>query len=146
MGLMRHAWDLDNYEGMIVNALKKADPANRTGCKYTGAKGVGQVASQLSAWNCQNMSAAQLADWLPQVLQAQAWLDHPVIDESGIGGSWDFTLSFSAPQAFQANTALEPNGAISLFEAMENQLGPKLQTQQTPHARPRDRSHRTNAV
>ncbi len=77
------------------------------------------------------MSTAQIADWLPQVVQAQAWLDHPVVDESGIDGSWDFSLSFSAPQAFQAN-ALDPNGAISMFEAIEKQLGLKLETRKHP--------------
>ncbi|HXE63644.1 MAG TPA: TIGR03435 family protein [Bryobacteraceae bacterium] len=197
LGLIKHAWSLDRYDDMIVNApkwmesdrvdviakaagpegpsgvlkdddtlklmlrqliedsfkmvvhteeqpvtvyalvpanpkLKKADPANRTGCRYTGAKGAGQVASQLSAWNCQNMSTAQLADWLPQVVQAQAWLDHPVVDETGMEGSWDFSLTFSTPSAFQAHTALDPNGALSLFEAMEKQLGLRLQTRKHP--------------
>jgi uncharacterized protein (TIGR03435 family) len=121
--------------------LKKADPSNRTGCRYTGAATGGPVSARLSTYNCQNMSTSQLADWLPQVGQAQAWLNHPVIDATGIEGSWDFSLSFSAPQALQADgrgdgqqggAAPDPSGAISLFEAMEKQLGLKLETRKHP--------------
>jgi uncharacterized protein (TIGR03435 family) len=71
-------------------------------------------------------------------------LGWPVLDATGIEGGWDFTLTFSrnigmmmaavggrggdaAPGAGAMPSASEPSGALTLFEAVEKQLGLKLE-------------------
>jgi uncharacterized protein (TIGR03435 family) len=73
----------------------------------------------------------QLATYLPQ--WAPAWIDHPVIDESGLRGGWDFLLGWTpspammqlAPPSAGVGDAASPNG-ISAFEALEQELKLKL--------------------
>ena len=66
-----------------------------------------------------------------------------VLDGTGIEGAWDFTLSFSPISAAQLNglggtplgpapnepAASAPVGGTSLFDAVEKQLGLKLEMQ-----------------
>ena len=55
----------------------------------------------------------------------------PVLDSTAIEGAYDFTLGFSLRAAAQntnepGNGPSDPNGALSLFEALNSQLGLKL--------------------
>jgi uncharacterized protein (TIGR03435 family) len=125
--------------------LQKADPVNRTGCKEgPGATGkdprdATPILSRLIT--CQNMSMAQLADRLQSL--ASGYIHTPVLDMTGLDGSYDFTISFSgigllrnggrggdggAPGGSGAGiSASDPSGAVSLFDAMTKQLGLKLE-------------------
>jgi len=78
-----------------------------------------------------------------------AYTPYPVVDATGLEGAWDFTLSFSpiapaqlagllasargaAPPGLGGpgnDTALDPIGGLSLIDAVEKQLGLKLETQ-----------------
>jgi uncharacterized protein (TIGR03435 family) len=132
--------------------LKKADPSTRTGCKAPANAGVViNLSSGLPAraFNCQNITMAQFADQL-QVIGA-SYISHPVVNATGLEGGWDFTLSFSpiapaqlagllagarggAPPLGAAGpadiTASDPiGGGASLFDAVERQLGLKLEVQ-----------------
>jgi uncharacterized protein (TIGR03435 family) len=135
--------------------LKPADPAERT--KWiTGAppdgKDSGKAAnSQARVLTVTNMTMAQLADRLQSM--APDYLTSPVIDGTGLKGAYDFTVSFS-PNGFQnagaggrggpdappppppgneaAAPASDPNGGVTLFEAMEKQLGLKLEAHKRP--------------
>src|SRR5215475_8314664 len=58
-----------------------------------------------SAWEvitmtCKNMTLAQLAERLQGY--APNYLDHPVVDLTGITGAWDFTVSWTPRPAFDA--------------------------------------------
>ncbi len=123
--------------------LKSADPSNRSTCKIA-AMGNGRAATALLKTTiCQNMTMSLFADTLKAI--GPAYIDHPVVDKTGIDGAWDFTLSFSARGVYEARaggrggqgsggagTAQDPNGAISIYEALEKQLGLKLETQKYP--------------
>jgi uncharacterized protein (TIGR03435 family) len=130
--------------------LKKADPANRTGFhEGPGADGKDPRISNPAAGRlvtCENMTMKQLAQNLPMI--AGGYIQgSTVYDETEIEGAFDFTLSFSAagmvgrprpggrggegPGGISAE-ASDPNGAISLFEAIEKQLGLKLQQAKRP--------------
>ena len=72
---------------------------------------------------------------------AAGYIYSPVLDTTGIPGSWDFTLSFSSvdltrgvgpSQPGNASAASDPNGAISLFDAVTKELGLKLEKQRRP--------------
>jgi uncharacterized protein (TIGR03435 family) len=131
--------------------LQKADPLNRTGCKEgPGADGKDpRVANPILSrlLTCHNMSMSQFADMLQNL--ASGYIHAPVLDATGIEGGWDFTLSFSAAGLLQggggrgggdapagasggAGLAADPNGAVSLLDAINKQLGVKLEKQTRP--------------
>jgi uncharacterized protein (TIGR03435 family) len=134
--------------------LKKADPSERT--KWTNGpppdgKDSGKAAPVLGrVITVTNMTMAQLADRLQSM--APDYLSSPVIDGTGLAGAFDFTLSYSGngfqnvgaggrggpdgapppPPDAAAAPASDPNGGITLFEAMEKQLGLKLEAHKRP--------------
>jgi uncharacterized protein (TIGR03435 family) len=88
---------------------------------------------------CQNITMTQFANLLrgrtPEMQQ-------PVLDSTGIEGGWDFTLTFNPVIAIQAAAgrppeagpagnlapaAADPTAGSSIFEALEKQLGLKLE-------------------
>ena len=144
-------WSVDAYTLVAVKPkLKRADPSTRTGCKAAANISVGfSLSAGVSRpFNCQNLTMAQFADQLQTI--AASYLSYPVVDATGLEGAWDFTLSFSpiAPQQLSGLmagaraaapagagaagtgdiTASDPiGGGASLFDAVEKQLGLKLE-------------------
>jgi uncharacterized protein (TIGR03435 family) len=150
---------IDAYTLIAVSPkLRPADPLSRTRCKEgPGPDGKDpRIATPILGrlLTCQNMTSAQIADELQR--QAAGYIFSPVLDKTGLKGSWDFTLSFStagqlqsgaaggggggtgtgsgtgSPATDGAPSASEPNGAISLFDAVNRQLGLKLERQRRP--------------
>jgi uncharacterized protein (TIGR03435 family) len=91
------------------------------------------------------MTMAQFAEKLKTI--APGYIHSPVLDSTGLQGGYDFTLSFSPagaaggrgggeggppPAGDSAASASDPNGAITLFEAIEKQLGLKLEAEKRP--------------
>jgi len=116
--------------------MKEADASNRTSCRSTAAAVTNLASTVTRTFLCQNITMAQFADRLPQM--AGGYIDHPVVDLSGIDGAFDFSLNFSPARAFQLaqkrggeGAAVDPDGAISLFEAVEK-LGVKLEQRKHP--------------
>jgi uncharacterized protein (TIGR03435 family) len=117
--------------------LRRADPSNRPGCREgPGADGkdpriTNPVASRLIT--CRNMTLAQFAAELNRL-----FVEFPrVMDSTGIAGRYDMTINFSprapagnagGPAGDGAAAASEPDGTISLAEALSGQLGLKLQS------------------
>ena len=129
--------------------MKKADPSSRTKYKEGPAedgkdpRDKNPVLGRLVT--CQNMTMAQFAAKLQLI--APGYIRFPVLDATGLQGGYDFTLSFSPAGAVQMAgrggrgggetgdapaAASDPNGAITLFEAIEKQLGLKLEAQKRP--------------
>ncbi len=119
--------------------LQKADPRRRTGC-HSGPGPAGG-ASPTSVFTCENITMAQFAAKLP--LYAAGRGISNVVDATGIEGAWDFTVTFAAPGSGRGNpfgTATravegaqdnDPSG-MTFFEAIEKQLGLKLETAKRP--------------
>jgi uncharacterized protein (TIGR03435 family) len=117
--------------------LKKADSASRISCKTARA-------GEITTITCQNHTMALLADRL------RSWgiglMSLPVADATGLQDGWDFSLSFNSwagngpsrrepgGDNTQANSlsASDPSGALTLFEALEKQLGLKLEKRERP--------------
>ena len=128
--------------------LTKADPLSRTKCTEGPGPDGKDPRIKNPALNrlltCQNMSMAQFADMLQSL--APGYIFAQVKDSTGLAGGWDFTLSFSA--AGQLNpapgpsggaappgstlTASDPSGALSLPDAVNKQLGLKLEKEIRP--------------
>lgn len=123
--------------------MKKADPASRTSCKQPNpAPGTPPNARVLT---CQNITMAQFAERLRNMAPELNW---PVLDATGIEGGWDFTLTFTqnfpmmlngpgrggdaGPPGADVPTPSDPTGGITIFDAMEKQLGLKLEKQKRP--------------
>jgi uncharacterized protein (TIGR03435 family) len=111
--------------GKRGSKLKEADLTVRSGCKVSyGALGSGAAAVTVTTYTCRNTNLAALADRLRSL--APAYLDHPVVDMTGLGGSWDFALSWS-PKSQVGGRADDPNGSLTVFEAVDRQLGLRLE-------------------
>ncbi len=128
--------------------LQKADPSGRTGCSEpppgsADAKDPRLANPVLSRYLiCHNMTIAQLAEQLPRL--ANGYVQTPVLDSTGLTDAYDFTLSFSAiglvrnggvpgqPAPAGAPGASDPNGALSLPDAVSKQLGLKMELQKHP--------------
>jgi uncharacterized protein (TIGR03435 family) len=132
--------------------LRKADPLSRTRCiEGPGPDGknprtVNPALNRLIS--CQNMTMAQIGDELQRI--ASGYVYSSVLDATQIKGSWDFTLSFSsanltkggggagagppsgASPTSSASATSDPNGALTLFDAVSKQLGLKLEKQRRP--------------
>ena len=122
--------------------LKRADPSIRAGCKTEHAPVDGQTQITVT---CRNMTVAHFAEQLHTM--APNYLRYPVLSDSGIEGGWDFVLKFSSipPKMLAASgsqggqrgdaasstgrdaSSGDPVGGISLFAALEKQLGLKLE-------------------
>jgi uncharacterized protein (TIGR03435 family) len=115
--------------------LKKADPANRSQCKNVPSTSLILTRSV----ECQNTTMAQFAAWLGDNVGGYV-RGRAVLDSTALDGAWDFSLSFSnaAVAAGRGTTPgadaglADPNGALTLFDALEKQLGLKLDTQKRP--------------
>ena len=117
------------------------DPTERTKCKEgPGPDGKDpRIASPVlnRLVTCQNMTIAQIGDELQHV--ANGYIYNTVLDGTGLKGSYDFTLSFSSadkilpvPAGDAANSS-DPNGALSVFDAVNKQLGLKLEKTKRPY-------------
>jgi uncharacterized protein (TIGR03435 family) len=75
----------------------------------------------------QNFTMEQLA----MLLSGHAGVDHRVVDKTGLTGKYNYKLSFAASQgagpAGGPTDTTAPDPAPSIFNALEDQLGLKLQ-------------------
>jgi uncharacterized protein (TIGR03435 family) len=137
-----------HYEDRLVNAytlvaakprLKKADPANRANCKeaHTVENDPRDLNPRLSRLlQCQNVTMAEFAEQLLALSPND--FAYSVVDATGISGRWDFMISFTptgdrrdpagaAGPPGDGTAAPDPSGALSIFEAVNKQLGLKLE-------------------
>lgn len=125
--------------------MQKADPTARTKCtEGPGADGKDPRLSNplLSRLvTCQNITMQEFVEQLPRL--SRGYIRSEVMDATEINGSYDFTLSFSGiPGVSPAQAALaaaagqqgaaDPGGGITLFDALEKQLGLKLEKRNVP--------------
>ena len=117
-----------------------SDPTERTKCKEgPGPDGKDpRIASPVlnRLLTCQNMTMAQIGDELQRV--AGGYIYNTVVDGTGLKGSYDFTLSFSSadkilPTVGDTPNSSDPNGALSVFDADNKQLGLKLEKTKRPY-------------
>ena len=121
--------------------LMRADPANRTGCKREGQQAQGMTLIVKLA--CRNMTMQQFAEQMPAL---DTGIGYPVEDATGLEGAWDFTLNYDAlsrlanlmsrngpPAGDAANVqASDPSGSVSFLDAVQKQLGLKVETHKRP--------------
>jgi len=115
--------------------LKETTGEEHAGCTRTPKDGAFTYA-------CRDTTMAQFAAKLPDVGGAAGYLNgHPMVDLTGLNGSYDFDIVWSPPARVYGNggrgesgglplggaaTATAPTGGLTIFEAIEKQLGLKL--------------------
>jgi len=126
--------------------LKPADRSNRPGCKVersTAARDLSEGPPPFVA-TCRNLTMAQFAERLQDV--APNYLRYPALNATGLSGAWDFTFTFSpippnllaaagsqgGARAGPAAPSGDPVGGVSLFDALQKQLGLKLELHKRP--------------
>jgi uncharacterized protein (TIGR03435 family) len=109
--------------------MMAAKDSDRTDCKP--APNATPPLPGIRMTGCTNTSMGEFAENIPRM--APAYIDHPVVDETGIEGGWNFFIGWTPLSMLQqvdnsnrpAGTAADPTG-ISFFEAVERELGLKL--------------------
>jgi uncharacterized protein (TIGR03435 family) len=109
--------------------LTAAKDSDRTECKP--APNAKAPMPGILMTGCMNTSMAEFAENMQRM--APAYLEHPVVDETGMEGGWNFFIGWTPRSMLQqvdssnrpAGTAADPTG-ISFFEALEMELGLKL--------------------
>lgn len=115
--------------------LTQADDSERSGCT-PDANAPKPVTNMGPMIGCKNTTMAELAENLQQM--AGAYIDHPIVDATGLHGGWNLLVGWTPRKALQAAQAPNPNqpagavaeasdpNSISVFEAVEKELGLKL--------------------
>jgi uncharacterized protein (TIGR03435 family) len=116
--------------------MARSDPSKRTRCIQGAAPTANRaLAQQPRQFTCTNVTMAQFGQLIPAF--ANGYTQVPVLDRTGLDGGYDFTLSFTGVGAVQtragadasSGTASIPNGALSLWDAINSQLGLKVEEQ-----------------
>jgi uncharacterized protein (TIGR03435 family) len=142
-----------HYENRQVDAytlvadkpkMAKADTNNRTGFREGPSRG--QADPRNAVLNrmvtVRNMTMQQFAEDLRRI--AGGYVRVPVEDKTGLEGAYDFTLFFSGINLVQGRgagpggqggpgaDASDPTGALSLPDALNKQIGLKLEMRKRP--------------
>jgi uncharacterized protein (TIGR03435 family) len=113
--------------GKSRNKMKPSD-GSQNGCQSPPQTTAQPGVMPYNEVSCHNLTSAAIAETLRQI--AGGYLDKPVVDQTALEGAWDFTLKWTSRGQL---AAAGPEG-VSIFEAVEKQLGLKLETQQIPMA------------
>jgi uncharacterized protein (TIGR03435 family) len=128
----------DSYTLLATSPkMKKADPANRASCRVVWGD---EKDPSIEVLTCQNTTMSQFARQFQST--ASGYFKSPVLDATHLEGAYDFVLRFNSlrdvqaratpPPSADAAVASDPGGAISLFDAVDKQLGLKLEKQKRP--------------
>jgi uncharacterized protein (TIGR03435 family) len=123
--------------GLTVNKskLRPAEPNSRSTCVRRAVDGAMELA-------CTNTTMAQFATKVRE--SAGGYLEHPVVDLTGLTGSYDFTVTWAprnrtlGVQQPGASTdspipvASDRGTGLTIYEAVDRQLGLKLATTKHP--------------
>jgi uncharacterized protein (TIGR03435 family) len=118
--------------------MKKADQASRASCKTHFAPAPAPPGT--NEMTCRNTTMEQFAE---QLCIYGPGLSIQPLDATGLEGGWDFTLTWNRRAGMNTapplagNTAggaaaPDPDGGLTIFEAIEKQLGLKLERQKRP--------------
>ncbi|HUA58324.1 MAG TPA: TIGR03435 family protein [Verrucomicrobiae bacterium] len=120
--------------------LADADPSRHSDCRRSAAAGG-------VSYSCRNTSMAQFAERFRETIWSDVENERlPVADATGLTGAFDFTVTWrprarpnpagpghgDGSQAGGIPEASTPTGEISLFEAIDKQLGIRLQKEKHP--------------
>jgi uncharacterized protein (TIGR03435 family) len=105
--------------------MKESDGSGNTGCE-----GVPQTPAPATVpyamVTCRNVTMEMFAQELHRM--AGAYIDNSVVDSTGLKGSWDFDIKWTA-RALLGRAGAD---GITIFDAVDKELGLKLEAQKVP--------------
>lgn len=114
--------------------MEKSSGGEASGCKPGG------IVNDMVHWTCKATTMAQFGEQFHQY--ANGYLDHAVVDETGLTDRFNFEISWTPRGKLQAAGGAKPAdgngpvandpGGLSFFEAAERQLGVKFESQKRP--------------
>jgi uncharacterized protein (TIGR03435 family) len=84
--------------------------------------------TDVRTFTCTNMTMDSFALRLPPV--SAAYLNHPLINKTGLTGAFDFAVHWTGRNAALASNGDDPPARTTVFEAVDKQLGLKIEPQQ----------------
>jgi uncharacterized protein (TIGR03435 family) len=118
--------ELQTYVMTVAKGGPKMTPADATGAHESGCQRLGEC-------RFRRENTQHFANWLQFAV-----MDKPVVDKTGLTGEFDFTLKWTPDESqfFASGVHVpppsdDPNAPPGLYQAMEDQLGLKLQPQKT---------------
>jgi uncharacterized protein (TIGR03435 family) len=106
----------------ISSGNSSGSPSGNSGCQTQPQSG----APAYSRFSCRNMTMGAFAGALRRM--AGDYLPEPVLDSTGLEGSWDFDISWN-PRSRMLQAGAD---RTTIFDAIDKQLGLKLELQQVP--------------
>lgn len=79
---------------------------------------------------CQHTTMAVLADTLQEIAPRDVAV--PVVDRTGVAGSFNFQLDWAPAVRAVAGASVDPPAGPTLFDALETELGLKLESKKLP--------------
>lgn len=108
--------------------LTRADPSERSDCR-PDPNAPKPLPNMRTMTSCKNIT---MDDFARNLEQATGFFDHPIVNETGLEGGWDFMMAFfnqtqpRPPAPNQQNTAPDAPEGLSSYDAVQKQLGLKL--------------------
>ena len=106
--------------------IKEASKSGEPGCQGVPLKPEPGTVPYV-AISCHNVTMALFADVLGGYARGIYFAD-PAVDQTGLSGAWDFDLKFTQ----RNRLAQAGSDGISLFDAVDKQLGLKLEAKKAP--------------
>jgi uncharacterized protein (TIGR03435 family) len=103
--------------GKEAPKMKRSDGVGPGGCKL---EPMSRNSTVDNTYVCHNVTMAAFATQLRDM--ASSYLTEPVVDVTGLKGSWDFAIAWTSKAAVQRMSA-----GSTLFESIDAQLGLKLE-------------------
>jgi uncharacterized protein (TIGR03435 family) len=112
--------------------MTRSDEADRSGCRPDNKAPLPDP-TPTKVMACKNTTMEEFTVHLPQ--WAGLYINHPIIDGTGLKGGWNFVLGWTPKTMMPADSVPGTNmapgeptapGGITVFEAVERQLGLKL--------------------
>jgi uncharacterized protein (TIGR03435 family) len=111
----------------------EAGDSVQKGCKRENPNEPNRLGIRIA---CTRMTMADLAEELPN--RAGAYIDLPMVDLTRLKGAYEFKLVWTPKAALEGRKAAdgtvitEPAGGLSVFDALQAQLGLKLEQRKIP--------------
>jgi uncharacterized protein (TIGR03435 family) len=124
--------DTQPIQGFVLSAgkaktkMKTADPAGEPGCSQLPLPLPPPETPPPTTMVCHNITLEAFLPILHRI--GSSYLTGPVLDSTGLKGAWDFELKFH-PRGI---IALAGTDGIDLFDAIDRQLGLKLEPGKVP--------------
>jgi uncharacterized protein (TIGR03435 family) len=119
-------------------ALKPAEGSGEPGCKFERPTGPPQAAGPQAAgpappptfsYSCRNMTMAAFAEGMRNMAASFLYIgDNLVVDQTGLQGAWDFDFKYTQ----RGRSAASAADTITIFDALDKQLGLKLEPAEVP--------------